>query len=503
MAVTSAQVQELYVGYLGRAADQAGLDYWLSELNAENPTLTLENLRANFVNEQPEYADAYAGLDRAQTVAQIYTNLFGRSASDAEISYWTYESTVNTDQLITAFTNAASASDRLVLANAVNVAQQFTTAYAGSTLENAELLTALAGISEYAITSEVNPETGATTFTYNDTSYTSANAAAQAALTDAQAFFSGTDATAPNFFGTVGNVTLTDAFGSGTEGTTVTLANQEGADVATVNVSGQYEGAFTLTTAAADDATAGTTGTDITTLNLSLTGDANEVTLNTLTDLTTINASASTADLTLSTADLVNLTSLVTGSGDDELTVITTASNTANLTVDAGAGNDTVTLSATNGATAEDVHTVAVTLGAGNDTLVVDVLANVQNLGTTTAAQNAALTASAVTVTDFNGSADVLDVSGLGAYSTLNNTAAGAVSSAATLAEAITAAAAGSTGVTSFVYGDNTYVYADAGNDGLNAGDGLIELVGFTGALTAANFVGGSASAPAADGNIA
>nr|WP_019365338.1 hypothetical protein [Pseudomonas luteola] len=488
MAVTSAQVQELYVGYLGRAADQAGLDYWLSELNAENPTLTLENLRANFVNEQPEYANAYAGLDRAQTVAQIYNNLFGRDATDAEISYWTYDSNVNTDQLITAFTNAASASDRLVLANSVNVAQLFTTAYAGSTLESADLVTALGGISDYAITSSVDAS-GNTVYTFAGApaTYTSANAAAQAALADAQSTFTGTDTLAPNFYGTEGSITLTSAFAGGD----IVLANQAGADVQTINVSGEYEGTVSLTTTPADEPTA---GTDITTLNLSLTGDANTVSLATLTNLQTINASASTSDLTLDTAGLVELTSLVAGSGDDKLTVTTTTSNTANLTVDAGAGNDTVTLSATNGTTAEAVHTVAVTLGAGNDTLDVDVLANVQNLGTTTAAQNAALTASAVTVTDFNGSADVLDVSALGAYSALNNTAVGAVSSAATLAEAITAAAAGSTGVTSFVYGDNTYVYADAGNDGLNAGDGLIELVGFTGALTAANFVGGTAA---------
>ncbi len=39
MATTSAQVQQLYVAYLGRAADKAGLDYWLGELNATPATI--------------------------------------------------------------------------------------------------------------------------------------------------------------------------------------------------------------------------------------------------------------------------------------------------------------------------------------------------------------------------------------------------------------------------------------------------------------------------------
>ena len=47
MAITSAQVQQLYVAYLGRAADKAGLDYWMAELNSVPATLTLENLRSN------------------------------------------------------------------------------------------------------------------------------------------------------------------------------------------------------------------------------------------------------------------------------------------------------------------------------------------------------------------------------------------------------------------------------------------------------------------------
>ncbi len=124
MAVTSAQVQELYVGLLGRAADKAGLDYWLGQLNAEGSTLTLENLRANFVNEQPEYAATYGSLARADLVTAIYQNLFERTPSADEVNYWA-NGTVSADQMVVAFLNGASAADKQVVGNKVFVAETY------------------------------------------------------------------------------------------------------------------------------------------------------------------------------------------------------------------------------------------------------------------------------------------------------------------------------------------------------------------------------------------
>lgn len=131
MAVTSKQVQELYVAYLGRAADKAGLEYWLGELNNPASGLTLENLRANFVNEQPEYARIYGGLSVTQTVARIYENLFERAAEPAGLDYWVGEvnaGRVPVDQLLVAFLNAASPGDRQVVDNKVAVAEAYTAA---------------------------------------------------------------------------------------------------------------------------------------------------------------------------------------------------------------------------------------------------------------------------------------------------------------------------------------------------------------------------------------
>lgn len=147
MATTSAQVQQLYVAYLGRAADKAGLDYWMAELNATPAVLTLENLRANFVNEQPEYSDAYAGLSRQDTVIKIYNNLFGRTPDAAGLTYWTTGAgaSVNADQLLTAFVNGASAADAKIIANKVLVSEVYTSA-AGANYVKADATSILVGV---------------------------------------------------------------------------------------------------------------------------------------------------------------------------------------------------------------------------------------------------------------------------------------------------------------------------------------------------------------------
>ncbi|SQG00497.1 outer membrane adhesin-like protein [Paucimonas lemoignei] len=149
MATTSAQVQQLYVAYLGRAADKAGLDYWLNELNADTPVLTLENLRANFVTEQAEYADVYGGLSRSDTVIKIYNNLFGRAPDAAGLTYWTTGagSTVNADQLLTAFVAGASTADAKVVANKVLVAEVYTSTAAENYVkaDSVSILTGVTG----------------------------------------------------------------------------------------------------------------------------------------------------------------------------------------------------------------------------------------------------------------------------------------------------------------------------------------------------------------------
>jgi hypothetical protein len=126
MATVSSQIQEIYVGLLGRAADKSGLDYWTAEIDAG--TLTVEQLRANIVNEQTEYQEGLGSLTRAQSVSELYARLFERSADAEGLEYWVNGAgaTVNVDQLVVALAEGASASDRLVLDNKTTAADYYT-----------------------------------------------------------------------------------------------------------------------------------------------------------------------------------------------------------------------------------------------------------------------------------------------------------------------------------------------------------------------------------------
>ena len=121
------RVQELYVGYLARAADQNGLKYWVE--NIVYGVLSLDQLRSNLINEQPEYNAIYYNLSRRELVSRIYLNLFMREPDPAGEAYWVTGggTSVRADQLVVALINAASASDKQTLDNAVKVANYYTT----------------------------------------------------------------------------------------------------------------------------------------------------------------------------------------------------------------------------------------------------------------------------------------------------------------------------------------------------------------------------------------
>ena len=83
MATTTAtQIQQLYVGLLGRAADQGGLNWWADQVTTGGKTL--EDVRASFVT-STEYTTTYgAAATRADLVTSIYQNLFELLPIDVE-----------------------------------------------------------------------------------------------------------------------------------------------------------------------------------------------------------------------------------------------------------------------------------------------------------------------------------------------------------------------------------------------------------------------------------
>jgi hypothetical protein len=123
---TTSQIQEIYVGLLGRAADAEGLAYWTAEI--DGGVLTIEQLRANIVNEQPEWAANLGTLSRTNLVNALYENLFEREPDASGLEYWVNGggSTVNADQLVLALVNGAAAADTATLSNKTDAATYYT-----------------------------------------------------------------------------------------------------------------------------------------------------------------------------------------------------------------------------------------------------------------------------------------------------------------------------------------------------------------------------------------
>lgn len=130
MADFTNQIQEIYIGLLGRAADKPGFDYWKTQLNTD--LLTIEQLRANIVNEQPEYASGLGTMTRTEVVTTLYERLFKREPEAAGLDYWVNGggSTVNVDQLVLALSDGAASEDRTTLNNKIDAAYYYTRAIA-------------------------------------------------------------------------------------------------------------------------------------------------------------------------------------------------------------------------------------------------------------------------------------------------------------------------------------------------------------------------------------
>ncbi|MEJ8317313.1 DUF4214 domain-containing protein [Pseudomonas oryzihabitans] len=557
MAVTSTQVQSLYVAYFGRPAEPAGLTYWTSQTGA-----TVDQVSAAFA-QQTEYTSTYGGLTRSQTVSQLYQNLFGRSAAADELNYWVNSGDITVDRMALALVNGATGTDRLLLDSKVQYASSLTT-NASSTATVSSLNTAFDTPTTAVV---INGTAYATQAAYlTAAGITASSTAAQVAAAQSTYLAAATSAvnatTAPVYVAstaTAGNgqtvISATPAdinFGSKTAGTIGLNAvdidagfTLVGTAATSLSVQGSVAASVAGNTPSQVDLsfTAAAATTQFNALNLNLTSagttDATKlvgVNVTGLTELTSIDGSSSSAGLVISgnTAS-ANLATITLGSGADNITAITSATNAVAQTVNAGAGNDTIAATAVNAAltinggagndnitanvtsssaanlvvnagdgndvvtvnaafsSSTAAHTASITLGAGNDTLVVGTVANVGTIDLSTAtgiaAANTQINANLVKVTDFS-SSDVLDAPST--FAALNLTQAANATGAASLAEAASVAVAAAHAnsatatTTAFQFAGNTYVVTDASAGGtFGTGDGLIELTGYTGALTA------------------
>lgn len=121
-------VQKMYVGYFGRPADPAGLQYWAEKLSANGGDLTA--ITTGFGN-SAEAKALWGSLDTQVAIDTLYQQLFNRSAEPAGLIYWTNKIASGAETLATiarALVEGAQNDDVTTLAKKVAVAARYTDA---------------------------------------------------------------------------------------------------------------------------------------------------------------------------------------------------------------------------------------------------------------------------------------------------------------------------------------------------------------------------------------
>ena len=83
-------VVRVYRAFLGRAPDAGGLQFWIRRKRNVAPakTWTVTQIATEFTNSN-EFKTKYGSLTNRQFVTQIYTDVLGRAADQAGVDYWT------------------------------------------------------------------------------------------------------------------------------------------------------------------------------------------------------------------------------------------------------------------------------------------------------------------------------------------------------------------------------------------------------------------------------
>nr|WP_314559805.1 DUF4214 domain-containing protein [uncultured Pseudomonas sp.] len=126
------QIQQIYLAYLGRPADPAGLAYWADQVDSQGGDLSL--VLSGFAASE-ESAALYGEMSTNQTISAIYANLFKRDADDAGVAYWQAQiesGTVDPAQAALAILLGAQDNDITAASNKLTAANAFTAGVAAS-----------------------------------------------------------------------------------------------------------------------------------------------------------------------------------------------------------------------------------------------------------------------------------------------------------------------------------------------------------------------------------
>ncbi len=136
-------IAEIYIATFNRAPDSDGLNYW------ESSPLTINSIAESFfyqVETQIKYPES---LNDSEFVNTIYNNLFNRAAEPAGLIYWVNElesGNINRPDMILAIVNGAIGVDAEILSNKTEVGLYF--ADNGETLTYEESLAIMIGVDE-------------------------------------------------------------------------------------------------------------------------------------------------------------------------------------------------------------------------------------------------------------------------------------------------------------------------------------------------------------------
>jgi hypothetical protein len=90
---TEVQITEAYIGLFGRAPDPAGLAYWENQLTTDiaagqDPVLALKKLTNDMTLNSGFALKTDTEVNAKAAVNTMYDNLFARSATASEQTYW-------------------------------------------------------------------------------------------------------------------------------------------------------------------------------------------------------------------------------------------------------------------------------------------------------------------------------------------------------------------------------------------------------------------------------
>lgn len=123
MALSSNDIQQLYIAYFNRPADPMGLRYW------GTVPAGLDEVAVKAFGADPQFLQRYAGAGSKAVVKDLYHHLFGRAGDAAGVNYWSGlidSAALEAAGVVLAMIRGAAGADREALANKAQLAQEWT-----------------------------------------------------------------------------------------------------------------------------------------------------------------------------------------------------------------------------------------------------------------------------------------------------------------------------------------------------------------------------------------